>query len=108
MRRCITCEGLLEDSQFAGSSPICRVCVSKLKKEYHVEYSPPERKSVREAYVELLIAIRARAVEDGKLEEWEDYWLRSDRWRRFWGLLQDAAEQDSAVRAVMASGKTWE
>lgn len=90
MKRCLTCEGLLEDSKFTNGSPICRSCVARLSREYDVTYSPPERTTVRHGYVKLFYAIWDRAKEDGELDDWEAYWMEVEPWPYILSVLLGA------------------
>ena len=101
MRRCVTCEGLLEDSLFPADGPVCKTCVSRLQKNFNVDYSPPTRKTVREAHVALLLAIREQAEKDDALDEWEEYWLRSEEWSQVWQVLHYTEEQAVASQRMM-------
>lgn len=93
MRRCVTCEGLLDDSLFPADGPVCKACVGRLQRVFNVDYSPPKRKTVREAHIALLLAIREQAEKDGELDDWEEYWLEDEAWSRVWQILQYAEEQ---------------
>ena len=98
MRRCVTCEGLLEDSLFPNDGPVCKSCVIRLQKVFNVEYAPPERKTVKEAYTSLVIAIRDQAERDGELDDWEEYWLETEEWARVWAIMQAVYEQSNNAR----------
>lgn len=102
MKRCIICEGLLKDSEFAEDSPVCRLCVTRLYTEYDIEFSPPERKTPKEALVNLVLAIKSQAEKDeeigystkydkklgGPLASWKHNWLESSPWKQLWALMK--------------------
>lgn len=52
-------------------------------------YQASQYHSVRMSYVELLVAIRNKAVEDGALDEFEAFWLRGPEMRQVWVLLTE-------------------
>ena len=97
MKRCITCEGLLPDSNFPANGPMCKACITRLQKVFHVDYAPPERKTIKEAYVSLIEAIREQAIKDDAVSEWRDYWVHSSTWSRVWGMLQYTQEQSEVI-----------
>lgn len=88
MKRCLVCECEREDTAFSGEDPICKKCVAQLQDRYDVKYSPPERISKIRGFIKLIAAVRALAVEDGELEDWEAYWLESPEWRLIWNLAE--------------------
>lgn len=100
MKRCITCEGVLDDSKYAGDSPICKICVSRLERDYSVDYSPPVRHTRRKACIALLLAIRRQAVVDDALDEWESYWLYEEPWKGLWELLIDTAHTGTLLKVA--------
>jgi len=99
MKRCVTCSGLLSESNFPDDSPICRACISKLKRDYAVDFSPPTHKTVPRAYVDLLVAVHDRAVEEGEIEDWNAYWLGTDPWAGLWEMIRTAHAWGRDVRA---------
>lgn len=115
MRRCRTCEGLLEDDQFMGDSPICRTCVERLRTEYDVEYAPPERRTPKEAITNLIVAIKEQAERDedlgnvlpedglygGPMAAWRYNWIESEPWRKLWGIMLSSVEQVKQSRTTV-------
>lgn len=115
MRRCLTCEGLLEDSEFSSNSPICKTCVGKLRSEYHVEYAPPERQTPKSAIVNLILAVRAQAEADeakgavlkadahygGPMKAWYHNWVEAYPWKRIWSIMSETESH----RPIMRSDK---
>lgn len=111
MKRCVTCEGLLEDSQFSGDSPICKTCVTRLNMRYDVEYTPPERKTRKEATINLVLAIQAQAEKDedvgivtaddkllgGPMAAWKHNWVDSEPWRRIWDIMLSVEDSHSRI-----------
>lgn len=116
MRRCLTCEGLLSEKDFSRGSPICKVCVEKLREVYAVEYSPPERTTVKEASVRLILAIMGQAKHDeesgewsdidrrlgGPLASWRHYWVDDPAWNRIWEIMLDTESSDATIRSTFA------
>lgn len=113
MRKCITCEGILDESHFSGNSPVCQMCVSRLNGEYEVEYSLPDRQTIKEATVKLILAIKEQAEHDekksrwvsedkkygGPIAAWRFNWVESMPWRKFWDLML----VEESVRITMRS-----
>jgi reverse gyrase len=92
LRRCPVCEGFLEETRFQNGSPICRICKTRLREE-EINYGLSERYTIRQAYTNLIIAIREQAEEDGELDEWQEFWLHGEPWSHVWELLQTTIEQ---------------
>lgn len=86
---CLICRQEKDRILFPEKGPICIFCIEVMANLYDVPYAPPERITVDFAYLNLVIAIRELAVEDKKLREWEDYWLREKRWKLVWMLLNE-------------------
>lgn len=119
MRRCLTCEGLLPDSDFLRDSPICKTCVEKLRDSYKVEYAPPERTTSKEAAVQMIVAVMEQAQHDeesgtwsavdreygGPVAAWRAYWVDDPSWNRIWSLLLDIVSNDATIRSAFSMGK---
>ena len=39
------------------------------------------------SYVNLFLSIRKKAIEDCRLPDWEDYWLRSESMEKIWSII---------------------
>ena len=114
MKTCIACEGILPDSQFGNSSPICKTCVARLNSEYHVEYSPENRQTIKESMVQLLLAIKEQAERDeitgtvsksdlkygGPVGAWRHHWVDSEPWKTLWDILRSAESRNSEIRSA--------
>ena len=112
MKRCIICEGLLKDSEFMKDSPVCHLCVHRLHTEYNIDFSPPERKTPKEALVNLILAVKDQAEKDertgyitkydkklgGPLASWKHNWVESLPWRQIWALLRFVEDTNREVR----------
>ena len=105
MQRCPVCEGLLEESSFGNGDSICRICCSRLKEENDVEYEDAGQKTIRQGYTDLMLAIKKQAYIDAKnikypyaVQEWEEFWLKSEPWPRIWNLLKLTVDQGDLVR----------
>lgn len=62
------------------------MCFKKLQDvqfNHHVH-----RKTVLQAHLDLLVAIRDQAVNEGDLATWEGYWL-DEPWLTVWGILRE-------------------
>ena len=108
MRTCPICEGLLEESLFQDSDLICRICRTRLKQEADVDYAESEQKTIRQAYIDLLLAIHKQACfdcekEPDALNEWKDYWLKSVEWFHVWELLKIAMVQGDSIHGALIS-----
>ncbi len=115
MRRCITCEGILEDHQFSGDSPICRMCVTRLNEEYNVEFSPPQRQTRKEAMVNLILAIKSQAEHDedihkwttddnkigGPMAAWRLHWVEPPPWEQLWRIMLEEQRLATMMRSSM-------
>lgn len=106
MRTCPVCEGLLEESLFQDSDSICRICRTRLKQEEDVDYAEPEQKTIRQAHIDLLLAIHRQALfdcekEPDALDEWKDYWLKSVEWHQVWELLKISMMHGDSVRGAL-------
>lgn len=42
------------------------------------------------AYLNLFSAIRSQAIKDGKLEDFEDYWLHGQEMQKVWPFIAEA------------------
>jgi hypothetical protein len=80
---------------FQKDSPICRKCVERLKTDYDVSYSPPEKVTKLQGHIKLIAAIKEQAeedVKDGKdleaIRVWEHTFLESKEWKLIWSLLK--------------------
>ncbi len=118
MRRCITCEGLLPDSHFSRNSPICKTCVNRLHNEYHVEYSPPERRTAKEGATNLIIAIKERAQLDedagivtkedaqygSPMAAWRYNWVDSEPWCKLWNMMLDSEQTRTQITSQLQGG----
>ena len=87
--RCLICEVDLPDSEFSDGVPVCKCCDSKLSKLYGVDYQPPTKRTPTMACMDLIIAIRKRAVREGALKSFEEYWLYSSPWVQIWDMIID-------------------
>lgn len=108
MRICLICEGLLEESLFQDNSLICRICRTRLKQEEEVNYAEPGQKTIRQAYIDLLLAIHRQArfdceKEPDALDEWKDYWLKSVEWFHVWELLKISMVQGDSIHGALLS-----
>ena len=106
MRYCLVCEGQLEESLFQEGDSVCRICRTRLKQDEDVDYAEPEQKTIRQAHIDLLLAIHRQACfdcekEPNALNEWEDYWLKSVEWHRVWELLRISMVQGDSVRGAL-------
>ena len=99
VRRCPVCEGILPNARFDAGEYICRICKARLKSLEAIEFGKPGHKTIRQAYFDLLVAIRKQAILDEALEEWETYWLYSEPWPRIWELLKKAEDEVHTSRA---------
>lgn len=116
MKRCVICEGLLNDSEFKKDSPICIVCVTRLHTEYDLVYSPPERKTKKEALVNLILAIKEQAEYDerkgyaskhdkrlgGPVAAWKHNWLDSPPWSSIWEILKFVDRLNKEAQATIS------
>jgi len=94
MRRCPVCEGLLAESLFQGNSETCQVCETRLKRDGEVNYvDSGKRKTIRQSYTNLMLAIKQQAMLDGALEEWQEFWLMVEPWPQIWKLLGTTMNQ---------------
>lgn len=63
--------------------------------------------SINEAMANLVLAVRQQAIEDGRLADWEDYWLHSKEMRIIWQLaLGSAAESASGSKDPLVMSQT--
>lgn len=97
------CEGLLPNNRFQGTDTVCKVCRARIKEQEEVEYGQPGNKTIRQAYTDLLLAIRRQAEMDGELEEWESFWIRREPWKRIWKLLRETMDHAESVRSDLRS-----
>lgn len=118
MRRCLTCEGLLPEKDFSHGSPICKVCVEKLRESYKVEYSPPERTTAKQAAICLITAVMEQAKHDeesgawsdvdksygGPVAAWRAYWVDDPAWNRIWTLMLETESSDATIRSAFSMG----
>jgi len=98
---CPVCEGTLDKSCFRSGDNVCRICRVRLKQDEDVDFSPSERKTIRQAYTNLMLAIRRQAELDGELEEWEVYWLKNGPWPRIWEMLKDTVDKNESIRSEL-------
>jgi hypothetical protein len=99
MRKCLECEGVLPESRFDGIDSICKTCQRIIKRHDTIEYSIPGNKTIRQAYTELLIAIRNQAVIDDRLVDWESFWLEEEPFKRIWKMLQETESHYASIRS---------
>jgi len=78
--QCALCEVDQDDTQFVEYSSVCKDCVDHVVKLYKVEYSVPVKNGRISSAILLIQAIRDQAVEDGLLEDFEEYWVDSPPW----------------------------
>lgn len=90
--RCVTCEGDLKPTDFSEGSPICKECVATLTKLYEVEYSAPQKHTKLIGFLELIIAMKNRALADGHLEEFEE-WLNMSSLAPIMDVLREHMER---------------
>lgn len=99
MKRCPVCEGLLRESLFKPGSDVCRVCQTRLKEnEEGAGFLQARRKTVRQAHIELLLAIYERAVNDDDIATWRSFWMVEEPWPTVWRLLQEAKDHEVEIR----------
>jgi len=106
MRYCPVCEGLLDESLFQEGDSVCRICRTRLKQEEDVDYAEPEQKTIKQAHIDLLLAVHKQACLDCEKEpealiEWEDFWLKSADWNRVWELLKVSMVQGDSIRGAL-------
>jgi hypothetical protein len=94
MRKCVICEGLLNEKFFTGGSFVCDTCAHRLQSREEIKYSEQDRHTVFQAYVNLLLAIREQAIDDGKYEDWEAYWLDTNPWPFIWKEIYGNYKRD--------------
>lgn len=118
MKKCIICEGYLDEIQFSGNSPVCQMCVTRLNEEYNVEYSNPNRQTQKEAIVKLILAVKEQAEHDEKRNKWtsEDkkyggpiaawrfHWVESMPWRQLWDIM---LSEESARMTMKSSANKY-
>lgn len=91
MKWCCICEGLLENRQFSGVSPVCLTCVSRLSFEDRVEYSLSQFPTRKAAWINLMLAIKQQADYD----QMAGVWMEEDKefggpfaaWLANWGVM---------------------
>jgi len=54
-----------------------------------IEYEPSLGVTRLDAAVRLIIGVRAQAVEDGQLRDWEAYWLENPQWKLVWSVFSE-------------------
>lgn len=62
------------------------------------QYAPADGCTPLLSCIRLISAVRAMAVQDGKLEDWEAYWLHAQPWPEIWGQLEKLRETRHLVR----------
>jgi hypothetical protein len=71
-----------------------------------VEYEELGQKTIRQSYVNLMLAIRKRAHEDAEnvakyphaVQEWKTAWLETEPWPHIWELLKLTIDQGDLIR----------
>jgi hypothetical protein len=74
------------------------VCCARIAYDEGVRYTEPERKTIRQAYTDLMLAIKQQAYFDDALEEWRDFWLMTEPWPQIWRLLKNTVDQGELIR----------
>lgn len=85
---CVMCNTERSAAAFLPGNPICNTCYSRMDGDYEsAEFSLPEQVTINQAYVNLILAIRKQAEDDGEIEDWEEYWLHDSDWQHIWMLF---------------------
>jgi hypothetical protein len=107
MRRCAVCEGFLENSCFSDSEHICKTCISRIQRLSDVDFAVPQTPTVKNGYIQLVIAIKAQAEIDevhgyssvrdrdygGPMAAWKHNWVESEPWSIVWSELEDLGKE---------------
>lgn len=67
------------------------------------KFSRGQRNTKTVAALRLIRAIRKQAEDDGKVEEFREYWLEEPRWARIWDELDDYFEESPNRLDIRAS-----
>lgn len=85
---CVMCNTERSKAAFLPGNPICNTCYNRMGGDYEsAEYSAPEQVTIHQAHVNLILAIRKQAEDDGELGDWEEYWLHDPDWQHIWMLF---------------------
>jgi hypothetical protein len=80
--------------------PICPRCrrLNRGSLRWEAQYRPQEGSAVKHAYTKLFLAIRAKALEDGALNDWKKYWVERSEMQKIWGVLHDEVTRQKLNR----------
>lgn len=103
---CLLCRKRFDKVSVAqpyGKWSLCADCREVLKEKYgDIKYK--ERNggySKTAALIGLIAAVRKQAIIDHKLEDFEKFWLYSEKWSSLWELVQKSLDEHETLRNLV-------